>query len=144
MAIANICLLFDGNCEEAFNYYKSVFGSEFTFVGRYGDVPPMEGAPQLTDEEKAKIENICLPLSKETFLMGADGLESLGRKAIAGNNFSIYLQTESEEEINRLFDGLSKDGHIGMPVSKAHWGDYFGMCTDKFGITWFINYSPDK
>ena len=76
--------------------------------------------------------------------MGSDGLESLGRRPLIGTNFSIYMEAESEDEANKLFNGLAEDGQISMPMSKAHWGDYFGMCTDKFGINWFINYSPDK
>lgn len=141
MAIANIYLMFDGNCEEAFNYYQTVFGGSFSYVGRYGDLPSQEGFPVLADIEKNKIENICLPISKETFLMGSDLISSFGKEFKWGNNFSVYLEAQNMKEADSLFNGLSKEGVKSIPMTKAHWGDYFGMCTDKFGINWFINYS---
>ena len=130
MAKINFYLLFNGNCEEAFNFYKSAFGIDFTFIGRYGDIPPQNGMPPISEDEKNKIENICLPIAEETVLMGAD---------VFGNNFSLYIEADSRGEADRLFAGLSTEGRVTMPMSEAHWGDYFGMFTDKFGVNWLIN-----
>ncbi len=146
MAKLNIYLKFDGNCEEVFTLYESVFDSTVSFISRYKDVPRMEeeGMPVIPEEDLEKIENICLPISKDTILMGADGLAAFGTKPIIGNNFSIYITAESQDEAYKIFHGLSAGGQIQMPISRAHWGDYFGMCTDKFGISWFVNYSPKQ
>ena len=127
MAKINFYLLFNGNCEEAFNFYKSAFGIDFTFIGRYGDIPPQNGMPPISEDEKNKIENICLPIAEETVLMGAD---------VCG---SLYIEADSRGEADRLFAGLSTEGRVTMPMSEAHWGDYFGMFTDKFGVNWLIN-----
>jgi len=144
MAKLNIYLKFDGNCEEAFKHYESVFDSIVSFTSRYGDVPRMEeeGMPVIPEEDLQKIENICLPISKDTILMGADGLEAFGTRPVMGSNFSIYVTAETQDEAYRIFNGLSQGGNVQMPMSRAHWGDYFGMCTDKFGISWFVNFSP--
>lgn len=144
MANFNIYLLFDGNCEEAFRHYEKVFRTEISFISRYGDVPrsEVEGMPVISEEDLNKIENICLPVNKGTLIMGADGLEAFGSKPVIGNNFSIYIAAESKDEAYEIFDGLSEGGNIQMPLSRAHWGDYFGMCRDKFGIRWFVNFSP--
>lgn len=139
MAKINLSLLFNGNCEEAFNFYKSAFGTEFTFVGRYGDIPPQDGMPVISESEQTKIENICLPISETTVLMGTDVIGYMVQRTIFGNNFSIYIEADSKEEADRLFAGLSVDGQVTMPMSVAHWGDYFGMFTDKFGVNWLIN-----
>ncbi|MCD7901513.1 MAG: VOC family protein [Bacteroides sp.] len=144
MASLHLYLKFDGECEEAFNHYASVFDSEISFISRYGDVPRSseEGMPTLPEEDLKKIENICLPIGKTTILMGADGVEVYGTKAVPGNNFSIYVSAENQDEAYRIFHRLAEGGSIQMPISRAHWGDYFGMCMDKFGISWFVNYSP--
>ena len=89
MAKINLSLLFNGNCEEAFNFYKSAFGTEFTFIGRYGDIPPQGGMPAISENEKGKIENICLPVNEDTFLMGADVTGYMAERTVFGNNFSI-------------------------------------------------------
>ena len=135
MAKINFYLLFNGNCEEAFNFYKSAFGIDFTFIGRYGDIPPQNGMPPISEDEKNKIENICLPIAEETVLMGADVCGYMAQNTVFGNNFSLY----SRGEADRLFAGLSTEGRVTMPMSAAHWGDYFGMFTDKFGVNWLIN-----
>lgn len=144
MAKLNIYLKFDGNCEEVFNHYETVFGSAVSFISRYGDVPRLEeeGMPVIPEEDLQKIENICLPISKDTILMGSDGLEAFGTRPVMGSNFSIYVTAETQDEAYQIFYGLSEGGKVQMPMSRAHWGDYFGMCTDKFGISWFVNFSP--
>jgi PhnB protein len=136
MTTVNIYLYFDGSCEAAFNFYKSVFGGEFTGLARYSDMPnPDQPVP---DEEKDKVMHIGLPISKETVLMGSDAMNV---PLVAGNNFSITVTPASEEESRRIFDALSADGTVTMPLDKTFWGSLFGMFTDKFGINWMIDYA---
>lgn len=144
MATVNVYLTFDGTCEAAFNFYKSVFGGEFPMVGRFGDMPPQEGMPPITEEAKDRIMHITLPISAETVLMGSDTMSGT-QSHMAGNNFSLSVNTDSREEAGRIFTGLSADGQITMPLSDTFWGAYFGMWTDKFGIKWMVNYDdPEK
>ncbi len=139
MANVNVYLSFDGTCEAAFNFYKSVFGGQFNYVGRFGDMPSTEGP--IPDAEKNKIMHMSLPISKETILMGSDTSEALGApKLVVGNNFSICVGVSSKEEADKLFNGLSAGGQVGMPLEETFWGSYFGMCTDKFGINWMFDY----
>jgi len=144
MAQINPYLTFGGNCEEAFNFYKSVFGGEFPYIGRFNEMPPMEGRPELSAEEGEKIMHVSLPISKETILMGSDSSEAFGQTAVLGNNFSISINTDSEEEADQLFNGLSAGGKVTMPMEKTFWGAYFGMFTDKFGINWMVNYDEPQ
>lgn len=141
MAKVNISVLFKGNCEEAFNFYKSIFGGEFLSLIRYSDIPSYKGP---SEKEKNKIENVSLALCDNTILMGADVSGPMAKMTNFGNNFSIYLEAENKEEADKLYQGLSEGGKILMPLAIAHWGDYFGMFTDKFGINWQINLSRDK
>lgn len=110
MASINPYLTFNGNCEEAFNFYKSVFGGNFSYVGRYIEMSP---ETKVSDSEKEKIMHISLPISKETSIMGADSSESFGKVTKAGDNFSIPFNAETEEEAKRIFNGLSAGG-MGM------------------------------
>lgn len=135
----NIYLTFNGNCEEAFQFYKAVFGGEFSYVGKFGDMPPQEGMPAIPDSEKNKIMHIGLPISKETILMGSDASDAFGNVTTIGDNFSVSINTDSIDEANRLFNALSEKGKINMPLSKTFWGAYFGMFTDRFGINWMVN-----
>ncbi len=139
MTTVNVYLSFEGNCEEAFNFYKSVFGGEFPHVARFGEMPPQEGFPPVPDDMKNKIMHMSLPVSKETLLMGSDSSEAFGQKIVVGNNFSISINTDSTEEADRLFGALSAGGNVVMPMDKTFWGAYFGMFADKFGINWMIN-----
>ena len=95
--------------------------------------------PPISEDEKNKIENICLPIAEETVLMGADVCSYMAQNTVFGNNFSLYIEADSRGEADRLFAGLSTEGRVTMPMSEAHWGDYFGMFTDKFGVNWLIN-----
>ncbi|MFD0941909.1 VOC family protein [Pedobacter boryungensis] len=140
MAQVNPYLTFDGNCEEAFNFYKSVFGGEFPYIGRFKDMPPMEGCPEMPASEGEKIMHVSLPISKETILMGSDSSEAFGQANVAGNNFSISINADNQEEADKLFNGLSAGGKVTMPMDKTFWGAYFGMFTDKFGINWMVNH----
>lgn len=138
MPVLNIYLSFNGNCKEAFDFYKSVFGGEFQYVGTYGEMPPQKEIP-LRDDEKEKIMHITLPISKETMLMGGDTLEAFGAPIVNGNNFTISIKCDSMEEADDLFGKLSVGGNVTMPMRKTFWGSYYGMITDKFGINWKMN-----
>lgn len=137
MASVNPYIIFNGNCEEAFNFYKSVFGGNFSYVGRYKEMPP---ETKVSESDKEKIMHISLPISKETAIMGADSSESFGKVSKAGDNFSISINAETEDEAKRIFNGLSAGGTIKMPLEKTFWGALFGMFIDKFGIHWMMSY----
>jgi PhnB protein len=136
MATLNPYLNFMGNTEEAFNFYKSVFGGDFTVIQRMNATPQ---ADQLSEADKNKIMHVALPIGSNT-LMGTDMIESMGHKMNRGNNISLSLSTESEAETEKLFKALSAGGKVDVPLEKASWGAYFGMCTDKFGIQWMVNF----
>ena len=138
MAIINPYLNFAGNTEEAFNFYKSVFGGEFMNLTRFKDTPETSNVP---DKEKDKIMHVALPIGNGNILMATDALKSMGHSLTIGNNFYLSLSTESREEADRLFSGLSAGGKIEMPMEDAFWGDYFGMFQDKFGVHWMISYN---
>ncbi len=137
MATINTYLNFNGNTEEAFSFYKSVFGGEFAALQRFRDTPEAGNIPE---SERDMIMHVSLPIGKGNVLMGTDALESMGQKLIAGNNFSISINAESKAEADKLFKGLSAGGKIEMPLADAFWGAYFGMFADKFGIQWMVNY----
>lgn len=139
MTTVNVYLTFNGNCREAFEFYKSVFGGEFPYVGTFGEMPPQEGTPSVPDSEKNKIMHISLPISKETALMGSDSSKAFGQATVVGNNFSISINTDTKEEAQKLFDNLSTGGQITLPLNETFWAAYFGMLTDKFGINWMVN-----
>jgi len=144
MTTVNIYLTFNGNCEEAFNFYKSVFGGEFPYVGRFKDMPPQEGANQMPAEYGEKIMHMSLPISAETMLMGSDTGGEWAASYNPGNNYTISINTDSKEETDRLFNGLSAGGQVTMPLQETFWGDYFGMWTDKFGINWMISFATQQ
>jgi PhnB protein len=139
MARINAYLTFDGTCEEAFNFYKSVFGGDFPMVGKFGDMPPQEGMPPISDEVKNRIMHMSLPISAETVLMGSDTMPGIHDHQV-GNNISLSINTDSREEADLIFTGLSAGGKVSMPLADTFWGAYFGMWTDKFGINWMVNY----
>jgi PhnB protein len=143
MTTANVYLNFAGNCEEAFNFYKSVFGGEFPYMGRYKDMPASEdpNCEPMPTELGNKIMHVSLQISKETMIMGSDTGGEWAPDFKAGNNFGISLVTDSKEEADRLFNGLSADGKVTMPMNKTFWGDYFGMFTDKFEINWMVSFT---
>lgn len=143
MTTVNVYLTFNGNCLEAFEFYKSVFGREFSYVGRFKDIPAEVGRPE-SPEEGEKIMHISLPISQETILMGSDTGGEWASGFIQGNNFSISITTDSKENADRFFNGLSKGGTVTMPMDNTFWGDYFGMFTDKFGINWMISYNENS
>lgn len=144
MTLVNVYLTFDGNCEEAFLFYQSVFGGEIPYMGRFKEIPPQEGIPPLPKEMEEKIMHVSLPISKETILMGSDTGGEWAPSIVKGNNFSISVTTDTKEEADRLFKGLSEGGKITMPIEVTFWGDYFGMFTDKFGINWMVSYNTKQ
>ncbi|MFL5742376.1 MAG: VOC family protein [Flavisolibacter sp.] len=140
MAMINPYLNFMGRTEEAFNFYRSVFGGEFTCLQRIRDIRNIPGGHCMRECDKEKILFIALPIGKGNVLMGTDALESMGHCIRTGNNFSISVQAEGEAEAKHLFGKLSCGGEIIMPLDKAFWGAYFGMIIDPFGIQWLIMY----
>ena len=136
----NPYLNFDGNAEEAFNFYKSIIGGEFLSVHRMSDMPDMA---ELPENEKNRIMHISLPINEQVILMASDCLPSAGHVHIEGNNAYLSLHPDSREEADRLFKGLSEGGEVEMPMEDQFWGDYFGSFKDKFGIYWMINYNPE-
>lgn len=140
MATVNVYLTFNGNCEEAFNFYKSVFGGEFPFMGRFKDMPPQPGQPPMPEEMGNKVMHVSLPVSKETMIMGSDTGGEWAADYKVGNNFSISINADSKNEADKLFNSLSVGGKPTMPMADTFWGAYFGMLTDKFGINWMVNF----
>jgi PhnB protein len=145
MATVNIYLSFDGNCEQAFNFYKSVFGGEFTYMGRWSEMPPAPGMPPIADADKNKVMHVGLPISKETCLLGADFCAfDPSMKFCAGNNFSICITPSDEAEARKLFAALAVGGTITMPLEKQFWGSLNGMLVDKFGIAWMVDFALEQ
>jgi PhnB protein len=143
MATVNIYLTFNGNCEEAFKFYKSVFGGEFPYIGRFKDMPAGENF-KLNPDEENRIMHVSLPISKEIILMGSDTGGEWAPSYLQGNNFSISITADSKQEAEKLFKGLSNGGTVTMPLAKTFWADLFGTLTDKFGINWMVSFSEAK
>ncbi|MES2590138.1 MAG: VOC family protein [Bacteroidota bacterium] len=140
MAQINPYLTFNGNCEDAFSFYKSVFGTEFRECMRFKDMGQAEG---LTDEEANRIMHVSMPISKETILMGSDSLPKYGDVAV-GQNLSLSVNTFSKEEADKIFNRLAVGGNVTMPMENTFWGAYFGMLVDKYQITWMVNFDVEK
>jgi PhnB protein len=140
MARVSIYLNFPRNTEEAFNFYKSVFGGEFTGgIHRFSEVPAQEGAPAPAPEDQNLIMHIELPLLGDAVLMGTDAPESMGFKVTHGNNLYINLEPDTLPEAERLFNSLSEGGKVEMPLQEMFWGAHYGSLTDKFGVLWMVN-----
>lgn len=138
MKAVNPYLNFQGNTEEAFNFYKSVFGGEFLMLSRFRDTPGCENIPA---SEADGIMHVALPLGKGTILMGTDALESMGQKLNIGDNFSISIHADSKEEVDTLYHKLAEGGEASMQPQDMFWGDYWGILTDKFGVKWMFSYT---
>ncbi|RTL61040.1 MAG: VOC family protein [Sphingobacteriales bacterium] len=139
MASINPHINFNGNAEEAFNFYKSAFGGEFAAVIRFKDIANEDF--QVAEKEENKIMHIALPIGKSSMLMANDVPESLGRTNENENRSKIVITAESKEEADKLFNGLSAGGQIEMPIGDSPWGSYFGMFRDKYGIEWMVDFS---
>ena len=141
MASINPYLNFNGKTEEAFNFYKSVFGGDFKMVQRMKDTPESGNVPA---NERDRIMHVALPIGKENMLMGSDIMESMGHKLALGNNMHIAVSAGSLKEAEKIFNGLSAAGTVTMPLEKAFWGAYFGMTIDKFGVQWMMNFDENQ
>ena len=139
MKSVNPYLNFNGNTEEAFNFYKSVFGGDFLAVVRFKDFG--QNPMNVPEKDHEKIAHIALPLGGGAMLMATDTLESLGQKLIVGNNHYITLETDSPEEADQLFNGLSAGGRVEMPLQKTEWAEKYGICSDRFDIQWMVSYT---
>ena len=146
MARTSTYLNFSRNTEEAFNFYKSVFGGDFTSGGiaRFSDIPPTPGMPALPEADKNLVMHIELPITGGHMLMGTDAPESMGFSVIKGNNVNLNLEPDTREETKRLFDALSAGGKVTQELADMFWGAYFGSCIDKFGINWMVNCAEKK
>jgi PhnB protein len=140
MALINPHINFNGNAEEAFNFYKSVFGGEFAKIMRFKDLASAEFP--VAENEANKIMHIALPIGK-SILMANDVPEILGRTNENENRSKIVISAESKEEADKLFNGLSAGGQIEMPISDSPWGSYFGMFRDKYGIEWMVDFDSN-
>lgn len=134
----DIYLHYRGNSEQAFLFYRSVFGGEFAAFQRYGDVP---GGEKMTPEDQQKMLHIALKITPHTTLMASDNVGNDASDLKEGTNFHICIQAENEKQADKFFSSLSVGGKIEMPMNKTFWGAYFGMCRDKFGIPWMINFT---
>jgi len=141
MARVSTYFNFPRNTEEAFNYYKSIFGGEFggNGVARFSDIPAFEGMPQMSEEDKNLVMHIELPILGGHILMGTDAPETMGFKVIQGNNIYVMLEPDTKRETKVLFDALSVGGAITQELQVMFWGAYYGSCTDKFGVHWMFN-----
>lgn len=137
----NTYLNFSGNAEEAFTFYKSIFGGEFSSFVRFKDMP-MEGV-EIPEGDEDKIIHIALPVGDDV-LMASDAPESMGMTVNFGNNAYISVHPESKEEADRIFNALSEGGKVEMPIADQPWGDYYGSLADKFGVQWMVSYSPEQ
>ena len=143
MGRASTYLNFPRHTEEAFNFYKSVFGGEFGGGGiaRFGDIPVSDGIPPIAEAEKNLVMHIELPILGGHLLMGTDAPESMGFKVNSGNNVHLNLEPDTRAETKKLFDALASGGTITQELQDMFWGAYYGSCTDKFGVQWMFNYT---
>lgn len=141
MATTNIYLNFKDQTEVAFTFYRSVFGGEFegNGISRFGDVPPQEGVPALSESDKNLVMHVSLSILGGVKLMGTDAPESRGLAVTMGNNVHISLHPDTRADTDRLFAALSAGGKVEMLLQEMFWGDYFGSCVDKFGVQWMFN-----
>ncbi len=146
MSSVSVYLNFKRETEEAFNFYKSVFGTEFLGEGfmRFKDVPPSDSMPPLPEEDKNLVMHVSLPILGGHVLMGSDAPESMSFKVVQGNNAYICLLPDTRKETEMLFSLLSKDGIVEMELQDMFWGDHYGSCRDKFGVQWMFNCAEKK
>ena len=140
MPNVSIYLNFSNQTEEAFGFYKAVFGGDFSVpIQRFGEVPAQPGTPALSEADKHLVLHVVLPIMGGFRLMGTDAPESMGLKVKVGNNVHITLEPDSRAEADRLFTALSAGGQVTMTMRVMFWGDYYGAFTDRFGVCWMIN-----
>ena len=141
MRAINPWINFNGNAEEAFTFYRSVFGGEFTKIVRFKELSSPEF--QVGENDADKIMTIALPLGKHNVLLGNDVPEFMGRVNENENRSKIVINAESREEAERLFNGLSAGGAVEGPIDDSPWGTYAGMFRDKYGIEWIVEFDPN-
>lgn len=141
MAQVNPYLIFNGNCEEAFLFYQSVFGGEFPYMGKFKDMPTDDNCPPVSEEEADRVMHVSLPIG-DTVLMGSDSTAQSGAVTV-GNNISVSINTASRAEADTIFNGLAAGGNAFMPMTNTFLGAYFGMLVDKFGINWMVNFDEN-
>lgn len=142
MARVSTYLNFPRNTEEAFNFYRSVFGGDFEGgIARFGDIPASPESPPMAEEDKNLVMHIELRIMDGHLLMGTDAPETMGFQVRPGNNVYITLEPDTRTETRRLFAALSDGGQVSMELQDMFWGDYFGSCTDRFGVQWMFNCS---
>lgn len=141
MTQVNPYLIFNGNCEEAFLFYQSVFGGEFPYLGRFKDMPADDNCPPISEDEANRIMHVSLPIG-DTVIMGSDSTSASG-DAIIGTNISVSVNTSSKAEADSIYNGLAAGGNAFMPMTQTFWGAYFGMLKDKFGINWMVNFDEN-
>jgi PhnB protein len=142
MASVSTYLNFKRETEEAFNFYKGVFGTEFIGeINRFSEVPPQEGQPPMKDEDKNLVMNVQLPILGGHVLQGTDAPESMGFNVNKGNNVYVCLQPDTRGETEKLFKALAEGAKVEMELQEMFWGDYFGSLVDKFGVSWMFNCS---
>jgi PhnB protein len=134
---------FDGNCEQAFELYRSVFGGEFSGVSRYSEAPPDSAGPPGAPIDGDKIMHIALPIGDGQAIMGSDRPPGMGATTF-GDSVAISVFPDSSEEGHRIFDALSAGGEVSMPYERQFWGDDYGMLIDRFGIHWMVDYTPSE
>lgn len=140
MARVSTYLNFRRETEEAFNFYKSVFGTEFIGqINRFSEVPPQPGQPPMKEEDKNLVMNVQLPILGGHVLQGTDAPETMGFTVNFGNNVYICLEPDTRTETEKLFKSLAEGGKVDMQLQEMFWGDYFGSLTDKFGVQWMFN-----
>jgi len=146
MASVSTYLNFSRQTEEAFNFYKSVFGGDFVDgkISRFSDIPPQEGAPPLSEGDSNLVMHVALPITGGHLLMGTDAPETMGFTVNFGNNMYINLEPDTRAETQKLFKALSSSGTVGMELQDMFWGDYFGSLTDKYGVQWMFNCGEKK
>lgn len=142
MATTNTYLTFNGNCEAAFDFYKSVFGGEYTHIGYFGEMPESDEY-KVPEADKKKVMHVSLPIGSSV-LMGSDTGEHYAGSFVQGNNFSVSITADSKDEADKIFRALSAGGQVTLPLDHMFWGDYFGMLTDKFGINWMMSFNDLK
>lgn len=145
MARVSTYLNFMGNAEEAMEFYRKAFGTEYASpIQRMGDIPSDPSGPELPEADKRKVMHVELPILAGHVLMATDMLESMGHELRVGNNTTINLEPDSLEETERLYDALSEGGSDAAPLTKMFWGATWGTCLDRYGIRWMFNYTPDE
>ncbi len=142
MALINPYIHFNGNAEKAFTFYQSVFGGEFSRILRYKEISSSEFP--IAENDANRLMHIALPIGKNSALLGSDVLEVMGRVTENDNRNTIFINAESREEADKLFNGLSEGGNVEMPMADGPFGAYFGMFADKYGVQWMMNYSEKQ